>query len=164
MKQSIVVFLSVFFLFSCGDGKNNHTKSASAEKQRLIEKKTTVVTTSVVPLSEEQYRNVVYDFTERPVVWKFKGTRPCVVDFYAEWCRPCKSIAPFFDTLAREYAGKVDFYKVNVDYARGLSEFFSIQSIPMVMFCSEEQLQYANGAYPKEFYSKLIDSLLLHVY
>lgn len=155
MKQHFLRFFCVLFVVACGN-QGKQAQSSSTETQTVAAKPT------VVSLNEQQYREQVFNYVESPTAWTFKGKRPCVVDFYADWCRPCKAIAPYFDTLAEVYAGKVDFYKVNIDNARDLSVFFNIQSIPFVMFCSDEYLQYVNGAYPMEFYTKMIDSLLLH--
>ncbi|MBQ3677506.1 MAG: redoxin domain-containing protein [Bacteroidales bacterium] len=154
MKQHFLFVLCLLIVAACGN-KNAQTKQ-HVETQSVVKKPI------VESLSEQQYREVVFNYLESPTQWDFKGGKPCVVDFYAEWCRPCKAIAPYFDTLAEVYAEKVDFYKINVDYARELSEFFQIRSIPTVMFCDEESLQYANGAYTMDFYVKMIDSLLLH--
>lgn len=157
MKQHFLQIFCLLFIAACGN-QSQQTQN----NQSLPAEKATVVQPTVTSLSEQQYKDLVFDFVESPTTWVYKGKRPCVVDFYADWCRPCKAIAPYFDSLAKVYAGKVDFYKVNVDNARNLSDFFNIQSIPFVMFCSDDIPQYVNGAYPIEFYTKMIDSLLLH--
>lgn len=154
MKKYILSIICVLSLIACN---NTKSESSSSKVSVKIEKPKPVV----VHLTESQYREKVFNYRENPNKWIFEGEKPCIVDFYADWCRPCKMISPYFDSLAVEYAGKVDFYKVNVDEARELSEFFRVQSIPMVCFCSEDVLQYSNGAYPIDFYRKMIDSLML---
>lgn len=163
MKQ-LAIILGIMSLFTACN--SNTKKQTSVENQSKTEaivtsKPEVRVQAQVIQLDETQYRNQIFDYVQSPQQWVYKGKRPCVIDFYADWCRPCKMIAPYFDTLAIEYAGKVDFYRVNVDEARNLSQIFNIQSIPMVMFCNSQQAQAANGALPIDFYRSTIDSLLL---
>lgn len=155
MKNFLIgIFIAIFFMASCHQTTQKKQEPASAPVQ---EKR---VDPTVQKLSEMQYRSLVFDYESHPDQWVFIGNKPCVVDFYAEWCRPCKMIAPFFDTLAREYAGKVNFYKINVDESQNLAQFFNVRSIPTVMFCNTEAARYVNGAYPMEYYRSLVDSLI----
>ncbi len=154
MKKTFLFAICLCFMVACNNGKKTENQSANVKNEQ-------VENTIVIRLSENDFKEKVFDFEKNPNQWAFKGEKPCIVDCYADWCRPCKKIAPFFDTLALEYKGKVDFYKVNVDEARGLSAFFRINSIPTVFFCSKNDVQYSNGAYPIEFYRHMIDSLLL---
>ena len=86
-----------------------------------------------VGISSEQFIKLVADYHKD---WKYKGAKPCVVDFYADWCRPCKMMEPAFAKLAEKYAGKINFYKVNIDYNKELSEAYKIVGIPTLFFCS----------------------------
>ena len=94
--------------------------------------------------------------------WKFSGDKPCIVDFYADWCAPCRMIAPILDELSIKYEGKIDIYKVNIDYEKALAGAFGISSIPAVLFCPKDgKPSMANGALPKEDYEKAINEVLL---
>ncbi|MCQ2958610.1 MAG: thioredoxin domain-containing protein [Bacteroidales bacterium] len=154
MKLNVIAF-SCMLLFAVACNEKKQTT------QTVTESTTKELQAEVVQLSENQYKELIFNYEITPSKWIFKGKRPCIVDCYADWCRPCKMIAPFFDTLAKEYEGKVDFYKINVDDSREFSAYFQIQSIPFVMFCGKNVIQYSNGAYPIDFYRQMIDSLLL---
>ena len=78
------------------------------------------------------------DYEANPNEWKFKGERPAVIDFYAVWCGPCKATAPILESLAKEYDGQVDFYKVDIDKQQELSTMFDIRSIPTLLFIPKE--------------------------
>lgn len=77
---------------------------------------------------------MVHDYVKSPDQWVFLGQRPALIDFYATWCGPCKSLAPVLDELSIEYAGEVDVYKVNVDDERELAALFQVRSIPTLVF------------------------------
>jgi thioredoxin 1 len=94
--------------------------------------------------------------------WKFEGSRPCMIDFYANWCGPCKMVAPVLEELSTEYGEKLDIYKVNTDEERELSSVFGIQSIPSLLFVPlTGQPQMTMGALPKESFIKAIKDVLL---
>ena len=113
-------------------------------------------------MTTETFKEKVFNYDKHPENWVFEGERPCIIDFYADWCRPCKMVAPIMDELAEKYKGKVDFYKVNTDKNRELSQVFGIRSIPSVLFCpGEGKPQMATGALPKDSYVKTIDEFLL---
>lgn len=115
----------------------------------------------VVQMDKAMYIDKIYDFVEAPNSFKYKGTRPVVVDFYADWCRPCKHIAPIMEELSEKYKGQVDFYKVNVDHERELATIHNVQSIPMVIFFSKKTKPNAvMGALNKEDYISLIEETL----
>ncbi len=156
MKKIYYILLCTLVTLSC----NNTEKETSTDKNIPI-CTVQVSKPEVKPINENEFKTLVFDFEKNPQTWVFKGEKPCIVDCYADWCRPCKMIAPFFDTLAIEYEGKVNFYKINVDKAQALSYFFQIKSIPTVFFCQKGDFQYAVGANSIDYYRKAIDSLLL---
>lgn len=86
----------------------------------------------VIELTEAQYKQLVADFAGSKM--KYKGNKPCVVDFYATWCGPCKQLSPILDKMAKKYAGKVLFYKVDIDNASNLVSAYGIESIPTLLF------------------------------
>ena len=91
-------------------------------------------TTKVVHITKADFLKKVYDFEKNPDEWKYLGFQPAIVDFYADWCGPCRQLSPVLDELAKEYSGKLTIYKVNVDNERGLATFFGIRSIPTLLF------------------------------
>jgi thioredoxin len=111
-------------------------------------------------LTKETFKEKVFNF-ETQKEWKFEGNRPCLIDFYADWCQPCKIIAPILEELQDEYKDQLDIYKVNTEEQRELAGMFGIQSIPSLLFVPmEEQPQMAMGALPKDTLEKAIKDVL----
>jgi thioredoxin len=112
-------------------------------------------------LTKETFKTKVFDY-EKNKVWKYEGTLPCIIDFYADWCGPCKMVAPILEDLAKEYDGKLNIYKVDTEKERELSSVFGIQSIPSLLFCSIDGApEMAMGAMPKTSFVDIINELLL---
>ena len=110
-------------------------------------------------LTVETFKEKVFDY-ENNTEWSFKGEKPAIVDFYADWCGPCKTIAPILEELDAEY-DNVDFYKVNTEEQTELAATFGIQSIPSILFIPVEGMpQMALGALPKETFKQAIDQVL----
>lgn len=115
-----------------------------------------------VNLTKEGFLNQVANYEVNPEEWTFKGVRPCVIDFYADWCGPCKMVAPLLDELAEEYAGKVDFYKIDTEVEEELAIVFNIRTIPTLLFCPMIGApQMASGVMGKAELKKAIDEVLL---
>lgn len=111
-------------------------------------------------LTKETFKEKVFDF-EKNKEWKYEGEVPCLIDFYADWCAPCKMVAPILEELADEYDGKLNIYKIDTEAERELAGMFGIQSIPSLLFVPlKEQPQMAMGALPKETFKKAIREVL----
>ena len=111
-------------------------------------------------LTTETFKEKVFDYTQNEE-WSFKGKKPAIIDFYADWCAPCKTIAPILEELDAEIDG-IDFYKVNTEEENELAATFGIQSIPSILFIPMEgQPQMAVGALPKETFKQAISEILL---
>ena len=111
-------------------------------------------------LTKGTFLQKVFNY-EKNKEWKFEGDLPCVVDFWAPWCGPCKVVGPILDELSNEYAGKVNFYKVNTDEEQELGSAFGIRSIPSLLFVPKEgQPKMAVGALPKESLKQAIEEEL----
>ncbi len=111
-------------------------------------------------LTTKSFKEKIFNY-EADSDWKYKGELPAIVDFYADWCRPCKIIAPILEELAEEYKGKIVIYKVDVDDEKELASVFQTQSIPSILFIPKEgQPQMAKGALPKETFVKAINDVL----
>lgn len=111
-------------------------------------------------LTSESFKEKIFNF-ENNKEWKFEGTTPAIIDFYADWCQPCKVVAPILEELKDEYGDKLDIFKVNTEEQRELSAIFGIQSIPSLLFIpTEGQPQMAMGALPKETFKQAISEVL----
>jgi len=111
-------------------------------------------------LTADSFRDKVFDYQNNKE-WKFEGEIPCIIDFYADWCGPCKTVAPLLEELSEEYDGKLKVYKVNTEEERELSSVFGIQSIPSLLFVPKEgQPQMAMGALPKDSFVKAFKDVL----
>jgi len=105
-------------------------------------------------LTEQSFKEKVFNF-EKNKDWKFEGELPCLIDFYADWCGPCKMVAPILEELQEEYAGKINIYKIDTEAEKNLAAMFGIQSIPSLLFVPKEgQPQMAAGALPKDTFKK----------
>ncbi|NPD45653.1 thioredoxin [Lentimicrobium sp. L6] len=112
-------------------------------------------------LTKETFLAKVFNFEENKE-WKFEGDKPCIIDFYADWCQPCKVLSPILDELSKEYEGKIDIYKVDTEAEQELAGAFGIRSIPSILFCpADGQPQMAQGALPKESLIQAINDVLL---
>ena len=113
-------------------------------------------------LTYNEFLKKVWDFEKDPNTFKYKGKLPAIVDFYADWCGPCRRVAPIMEKLAEEYDGKLLVYKVNTDQERALATAFNVKSIPMVLFIPKEgQPMMQVGALPEEGYRKVVTEQLL---
>jgi len=112
-------------------------------------------------LTKQAFLEKVFNY-EQNKEWKFEGDKPCLIDFYADWCGPCKMVAPVLEELSEEYKGKVNIYKVNTDEEQELGGVFGIRSIPSLLFIPKEgQPKMAVGALPKESLIEAIKKELL---
>ena len=111
-------------------------------------------------LTTAEFKQKVFDF-EKGSEWKYAGELPCIVDFYADWCGPCKMVAPVLEQLSKEYEGKLEVYKVNTDEEPDVAQAFGIQSIPSLLFVPREgQPRMAVGALPRKEIERVIGEVL----
>lgn len=111
-------------------------------------------------LTKESFKDKVFDY-ETSSEWNYKGELPAIIDFYADWCGPCKMVAPILEELADEYDGKMHVYKIDTDAEQELAGAFGIQSIPSLLFIPVDgQPQMAAGALPKDTLKKAMKDVL----
>ena len=111
-------------------------------------------------LTLETFKEKIFDY-ENNEKWNYKGEVPAIIDFYADWCGPCKQVAPIMEELANEYDGKVLIYKVDTDAQHQLAGMFGIRSIPSILFIPKDgQPQMTTGALPKASFVKIIEDVL----
>lgn len=116
----------------------------------------------VVSITKSDFVQKVYDYEKNPDKWIFKGNKPMIIDFYADWCAPCRMLSPVLKSLAKKYKDEVIIYKVNTEKERELSAAFGITSLPTLLFIPmDENPQVAKGALPKDVIEKGINELLL---
>jgi len=153
--KKISIFAATIFIMvfsSCNSiGGNNSGNATSEIKEGVVNQ-----------MSTETFKKLVYNYQKNPNNWVYEGNQPCIIDFYADWCRPCKMVAPIMEDLAKEYQGKVVFYRINTDQERELSQTFNISSIPAILYVPKSgKPQMSVGLASKEDYIKQIQSLLL---
>jgi len=111
-------------------------------------------------LTKETFKSKVFDY-EKNKEWKFEGEKPCIVDFYADWCGPCKMVAPVLEELSEDFNGKLNVYKINTEEEQELASVFGIRSIPSFLFVPVSgQPQMAMGALPKDTFIKALKDVL----
>ena len=143
--KKIVASLIVFFALVS-------TLSAQTQKEE----------SSVIQMNKQMFLDKVFDYTTGATEWKYLGNKPCVIDFYATWCGPCRMVAPILKDLAKEYGEKIVIYKVDTDKEKELSMAMGIQSLPTIVFIPQSgQPQVIVGAADKATFKRAIDEVLL---
>jgi len=160
MNKLLVASLALILIAftACG----NQTKEKATENN--VENSTTNETKKMgtIKLTKAEFLTKVANYEANPSEWKYLGDKPCIIDFYADWCGPCKTIAPILEELAKEYDGQIYIYKVDTEKEQELAAAFGIRSIPSLLFVPmNEQPQMAQGALPKATFKKAIDEVLL---
>lgn len=155
MKSLLGAFAIVLATTACaGNNKGENKKSNEPTKEENKMK--------VIALNKADFLKKVYNYEANPKDWKFEGSRPAIVDFYATWCGPCKMMHPILEALSLEYDGKVDIYQIDVDKEQDLAAAFGIRSIPtLLMIPMKEDPRIMQGAMPKDQLKKTIDEFLL---
>ena len=123
--------------------------------------KTTAMAGTITHLTNESFKKKVFNYDVNKQ-WKYEGEKPAIIDFYANWCGPCRVLSPIVEEIANEYAGRIVVYKVDTDVERLLSQSLGISSLPTLLFIPVKgQPQAAMGAIPKETFKKVIEEVLL---
>lgn len=145
---ALVMASVIVYAFNDGESINQSKKEVTANGE-------------VVVMNKEMFLKDVFDY-ENSKEWKYKGNKPAIIDLYADWCGPCRQVAPIMKELAKEYAGKIVIYKVNVDKQKELAALFNASSIPLFVFIPMNgDPQLFRGAADKATYKKAIDEFLL---
>ena len=168
MNKLSLIFALVFSLsiFSCTDTNGNQENKGITVEDEKTNNESKSDKNKVKPeyLTYETFIEKVWDFETNPEQWNYKGEEPCVIAFYADWCKPCKMVAPIMDEMAEKYDGKVKIYKIDTDKEKKLASVFRIRSIPAVLFIPKEgQPMMQTGALPRDSYVEIIDKELLKI-
>ena len=159
MKRLLLITIISVALLSCGSSEN---KNKAANKNEATTSESINNEKSYVKvMSYNDFIKNVWDFEVNATEFVFKGNKPCVIDFYATWCGPCKMVAPIIEKLAKEYDGKVDFYKVDCDNEMKLASIMQVRNIPMVFFMKNgAQPEKSVGAKDEAFFRSHVNKLL----
>lgn len=161
----LIVLVGIIFAFTYKtDSQTTDKKNQTTEQNITTENKTGQKTgkgKNMEYLTAQTFKEKVFNY-EANKEWKYEGEVPCIVDFYADWCGPCKMIAPTLEELAEEYEGKIMIYKVDTEKEQELASAFGIRSIPSLLFVPKDgQPQMAVGALTKEGFIQAINDVLL---
>ena len=149
-------------LVACGNQGDNRSANTSDNNNHKTENNMTTTTKKTINLTRADFLEKVANFEESPEKWVYLGDKPAIIDFYADWCGPCKMIAPILEELAEEYEGQIYIYKVDTEAEQQLAGEFGIRSIPSLLFVPmDEEPQMAQGALPKDAFKQAIEEVLL---
>ena len=150
MKKLFLMLLISAAIASCGNAQTSN----NSKKDKTMK---------TIELTKADFLTKVSNFETNSNEWKYLGDKPAIIDFYASWCGPCKTIAPILEELAAEYGDSIVIYKVNTEQEQELAAAFGIRSIPSILFVPMNgQPQMAQGAMPKASFKEAIDKVLLN--
>lgn len=154
LTVTAMAFVGMILVKSDSDSQVGNNESVLEVVEKLDE-------SNMEKLTKEVFLEKVFNFEENKE-WKFEGDLPCLIDFYADWCGPCKMVHPILVELSKEYEGKIRIYQIDTEAEQELAAAFGIRSIPSLLFCpTEGQPQMAQGALPKASLKKAIEEILL---
>ena len=130
---SLFTYVMLPTLFVCTSCKRGGGNTSSSREMQVTKTAKDHSENVVKSLTTEQFTNIIADINNDGQ-WKYKGNRPAVIDFYATWCQPCRMMAPELEAVAKEYQGKVDFFRVDIDDEQRLADYFDINSIPTLLY------------------------------
>lgn len=156
LAASVILSTSMMFA-SC---TNNNTGEKNSETT-LTESTQQHGKGKVVHLTTAQMREQIYDYKANPNKWVYKGSKPAIIDFYADWCGPCRRLGPKLEKIAEKYNDKLIVYKINIDNEPELAQVFGIQSIPMVLFVPAKGTPIQTmGDLPEEEIEKAVSEII----
>ena len=153
MKKIILAAAMMSLVVSSCNGKQKENEKATNKTENKMK---------TIHLSKSDFLTKVANYETTPNEWKYLGDKPAIVDFYASWCGPCKTIAPILEELAAEYGDQIYIYKVDTEEEQELADAFGIRRIPTLLFIPMDgEPQMAQGAMPKASFKEAIEKVLL---
>ncbi len=157
-----LVIIGAALVIGCNSQTTQEQSTSAAEKE--------VVSDVVKPtlLTKQMFLDQIMDYETNPNEWIYKGDKPSLIDFYADWCRPCRITSPILEELAQEYAGKIEVFKIDVQAEQELASLFGIQSIPSFLYIPKGDTPVMSSGIAqtpeatKEMFRKQIDEILLN--
>lgn len=141
---------------------SNTPQNNARNQKQIIQTNKQKKKMKTIHLTKADFLAKVANYEKNPNEWKYLGDKPALIDFYADWCGPCKAIAPILEELAAEYEGQIYIYKIDTEAEQELAAVFGIRSIPSLLFVpASGQPQMAAGALPKQQLKEAIDNILL---
>jgi len=144
MKRIILVImlLSPVFMYACQNSGSKEAGETKEVKERVVEKQIAPKEEgdedkAAITINEQEFKEKIMNY-EKNDTWNFKGDKPCIVDFYADWCAPCRVTSPILEDLAKEYEGQINVYKVDIEKDKKLASVFGVRSIPTFLYCPED--------------------------
>lgn len=161
MRKSLIPSILIAVVTLTGISCKSQPKADEGKTSELSKSENTEAkTVTIEHLTPATFKSKVFDFEAKE--YKFAGNKPCIIDFYASWCGPCKVMAPTLQTIADEYKGIIDVYKVDVDAQKELAASFGISGIPTILFCPKtDKPQMTSGLLSKADFDKAIQEVLL---
>ncbi|MBN1598572.1 MAG: thiol reductase thioredoxin [Bacteroidales bacterium] len=162
MKKLLIAFvLTGFIIAGC------NSQQSSDQNQNVTGTTEKVIESKPVMLTKQKFLDEIMDYEQNPKEWLYKGELPGLVDFYADWCRPCRITSPILEELAQEYAGKIKVYKIDVQAEQELAAVFGIQSIPSFLFIPKDNTPVMSSGIAqtpeqtKQMFRQQIEEILL---
>ncbi len=168
MKRVFIVFLTGVFITltatACGTANSeNNTSATSNTDTEVNANDSEKAATKPEYLTAETFKQKIWNYENNPEEWVYEGTEPAIIDFYADWCKPCKMVAPILDEISKEYSGKLKVYKIDTQKERELASVFQVSSIPAFLYIpAKGQPQMDKGYKDKAAFERIIKEVLLN--
>lgn len=168
MRKTSIVFLIglslTFYATACNNANSENNDSSKAESSISNDGKgSDAESTKPEYLTAETFKQKIWNYETNPEKWVYEGTEPAIIDFYADWCKPCKMVAPILEEISQDYKGKLKVYKIDTQVERELAAVFQIQSIPAFLYIpAKGQPQMDKGYMDKAAFERNIKALLLN--
>jgi len=171
MKKYYLILIAVLAVQFAGCSGKGSEHNVSQKKETVPTEKVLAMNnvtpkaqekSGTIKLNKAEFLKRVWDYEKNPNEWVYKGDKPSMIDFYADWCGPCRMMAPVMEDLAKEYKDKIYVYKIDTDVERELASIFGIKSLPtFLVIPMKDQPQMLSGAGNKEKFKKIIDEHML---
>jgi thioredoxin len=129
-----VALIGVLMFYSCSPSNGKGKESPKPLQVPIVSENQGSTAGGTKLLTKDVFLKTVWDYNNSPQEWKFKGQKPAIIDFYADWCGPCKIASPILEEISKEYAGKIDIYKIDTEKEHELAAVFRISSIPAFLY------------------------------